>query len=180
VKEIPVKEYHSRLNRVTISCFVLLVASGLFAPYLFAADSTFEFGFSQLLPIHIAAMSLSGASILTGGIIARYRKNKSRNWLKQHKAFQWSGAGLGLLGIASAVTMVQVSTKMHFNVTHSIVAVSSFAFIILAIIAAYGFLKKKKHRKELRIVHRWLGRITIVAWLVTIALGLLTPLAGIF
>ena len=80
MKEIPVKEYHSRMNRVTISCLALLVASGLFAPYIFAADGDFEF--SQLLPIHIAAMSLSGASILTGGLIARYRKNKSKNWLK--------------------------------------------------------------------------------------------------
>jgi uncharacterized membrane protein YozB (DUF420 family) len=180
MKEIPVKEYHSRINRVTISCLALLVASGLFAPYIFAADGDFEFGFSQLLPIHIAAMSLSGASILTGGLIARYRKNKSKNWLKQHKAFQWSGAVLGLLGIATAVTMVEVSTEMHLNVTHSIVAVISFSFIVLAIIAAYVFLKKKKHKKEFRITHRWLGRITIVAWLITIAFGLFTPLAGIF
>lgn len=166
------------MSRVNVLCFALLVASGLFAPYIFAADSGFEFGFSQLLPIHIAAMSLSGTSILIGGIIARYRKNKSINWLKQHKAFQWSGAVLGLLGITASVTMVEVSTEMHLNVTHSIVAATSFTFIILAIIAAYVFLKKKK--KKFRSIHRWLGRITIVAWLITIALGLFTPLAGIF
>ncbi len=173
-------EYHSRISRVTISVFAVLVASGVFAPSIFAADNGFEFGFSQLLPIHIAAMSLSGASLLTGGAIARYRKNKTKNWLKQHKAFQWSGAVLGLLGIAAAVTMVEVSTEMHLNVRHSIVAVTSFAFIVLAIIAAYVFLRKKKHKKEFRIIHRWLGRIAILAWLYTIVLGLFTPLAGIF
>lgn len=173
-------EYHGRNRRVTISFLLLFAASLLFAPALFAADDGFEFGFSQLLPIHIAAMSLSGAALLTGGIIAKYRKKKSKNWLKQHKAFQWGGTVLGLLGVGSAVAMVEVSTGLHLNVTHSIFAVTSFGLTILAITAAYGFLKKKKHKKQLRIVHRWLGRITIVAWLVTIALGLFTPLAGIF
>ena len=174
------QEYHSRVNRVTIACLAVLGASSLFAPALFAEGDGIEFGFRQLLPIHIVMMSLSGTSILTGGIIARYRKGKSKNWLKQHKTFQWSGAVLGLLGLAAAVTMVEVSTGMHFKVTHSIVAAASFGLIILAIIAAYGFLKKKKHKKELRVVHRWLGRATILAWLATIALGLFTPLAGIF
>ena len=173
-------EYHSRSRRVTISLTLLFVSSLLFAPALFAENGGFEFGFRQLLTTHIIAMSLSGAALLIGGIIAKYRKKKSKNWLKQHKAFQWSGAVLGLIGIGFAVWMVEISTGLHLNVTHSIVAVTSFGLIILAIVAAYGLLKKKNHKKQLRIVHRWLGRITIVAWLVTIALGLFTPLAGIF
>ncbi len=174
------KEYHSRISRVTVSSLTLLIASCLFTPSLFAANNGFELGLSELLPIHIALMSLTGVSLLVGGVIAKYRKNKSKNWLKQHKIFQWSGALFGLLGIVTAVIMVEVTTGMHLNVTHSIVAAVSFGIIILAITAAYGFLKKKKHKKELRIVHRWLGRIAITAWLVTIGLGLYTPMAGIF
>jgi hypothetical protein len=158
----------------------LLTAMVIFAPPLFAAGEGFPLEFNQLLPIHIAAMSLSGASILTGGIIAKYRKGKSKNWLKQHKFFQWSGAVLGLLGIVSAVIMVEKSTGNHIAVAHSIVAVATFGAIILTIIVAYGFLRMQKHKKEMRIIHRWLGRITITAWIATIILGLFTPLAGIF
>ena len=139
---------------------------------LFAQSDGFSLGWSELLPIHIAAMSTSGASMIFGMLIARYRKGKSKNWLKQHKAFQWSGAILGAIGITTAIIMVEVTFGTHLNVPHSIIAVVSFVFIVLAIIAAYGFLKRKKHKKELRIVHRWIGRTAIVAWLVTILFGL--------
>jgi len=76
--------------------------------------------------------------------------------------------------------MVEKSTGEHIAVAHSIIATATFGAIILTIIVAYGFLKMQKHKKEMRVMHRWLGRITITAWIVTIVLGLLTPLAGIF
>jgi hypothetical protein len=175
-----VKKYHVRKYRVTICVFVFLLATGVFAPPLFAANDGFPLEFNQLLPIHIAAMSVSGASILTGGIIARYRKGKSKNWLKQHKTFQWSGAVLGLLGIVTAIIMVEVSTQRHVAVAHSIAATATFGAIILTIIVAYGFLRLKKNKKQLLLLHRWFGRVTITAWLAVIILGLFTPLAGIF
>ena len=46
--------------------------------------------------------------------------------------------------------------------------------------ARFKELLHKKYKKELRIIHRWSGRITILAWIATIILGLFTPLAGIF
>ncbi|MBN1686860.1 MAG: hypothetical protein JW852_09415 [Spirochaetales bacterium] len=147
---------------------------------LFAQSNGSELGLQVLLPVHIALMSLSGAGLITGALIAKYRKSKSKNWLKQHKAFQWSSAVIALLGIATAVIMVEIVTGVHLRVAHSIFAAASFALIVLAIIAAYGLLKRKTHKKELRIVHRWVGRFGILAWIVTIVLGLFTPLAGIF
>ena len=162
-----------------VVCVIFVI--GLFlAPAQLFADNGLELGLNELLPVHIALMSLSGAGFITGGIIARYRKKKSKNWLKQHKAFQWSSAVLALLGVIAAVIMVENATGIHLRVTHSIVAASSFALSVVAIIAAYTFLRKKKHKKDLRIIHRWLGRTAIVAWLATIALGLFTPLANIF
>jgi uncharacterized membrane protein YfcA len=105
-------------------------------------------------------------------LIARYRKGKSKNWLRQHKAFQWSSAILGLVGIVTSFTMVEVTIGTHLNAPHSVIALVSFLVIILAIVAAYAFLKRKKHKKELRIIHRWIGRTGILAWLVTILFGL--------
>jgi len=160
--------------------FVCAVIGFLAAPVFVFADNGVEFGFSELLPIHIALMSASGVGMITGAGIAKYKKGKSKNWLNLHKTFQWSSAILAVLGIVSAVIMVEISTGIHLRVAHSIVAAVSFGGIVLAIAAAYGLLRKKNHKKELRIAHRWIGRITIVAWLATIVLGLFTPLAGIF
>ncbi|MBT3273681.1 MAG: hypothetical protein HN368_11030 [Spirochaetales bacterium] len=137
-----------------------------------AQSDGFPLGWQELLPIHITAMSLSGAGILVGMLIARYRKGKSKNWMKQHKIIQLCSAGLALLGIATAVTMVEVTYGTHLNVTHSIVALVSFVSIVLAIVVAYGFLKRKNHKKELRTLHRWIGRLAILGWLTTIAFGL--------
>lgn len=168
------------MKNKAIMTLAFVVCSVILAQPLFAQGGGVELGLRELLPVHIALMSLSGAGMITGALIAKYRKGKSKNWLKQHEAFQWSSAIFALLGIVTAVIMVEVTTGMHLRVAHSIVAAVSFVFVILAIIAAYGLLKRKTHKKELRIVHHWLGRITILAWMVTIVLGLYTPMAGIF
>lgn len=161
--------------------FLLLVCVGFFsAPVLLFAENGVEIGLRELLPVHIALMSLAGAGMITGAIIARYFKRRTKQWVKLHKAFQWGSAVSAVLGIVAAVIMVEVTTGVHLRVAHSIVAAASFGAIILAITAGYGFLRKKTHKKELRIMHRWLGRVAITAWLVTIVLGLFTPLAGIF
>ena len=168
------------MKNKAIMTLAVVICSVVLARPLFAQGGGVELGLRELLPVHITLMSLSGAGMITGALIAKYRKSKSKNWLKQHKAFQSGSAVLALLGIVTAVIMVEVTTGMHLRVAHSIVAVVSFAFVVLAIIAGYGVLKGKKHKKELRIVHPWLGRITILAWIATILLGLFTPMAGIF
>jgi preprotein translocase subunit YajC len=160
--------------------FVFLCVVFFITPVLLFADNGVEIGLRELLPVHIVLMSLAGAGMITGAIIARYFKRKAKKWVKLHKGFQWGSAVSAVLGIVAAVIMVEVTTGVHLRVAHSIVAVVSFGAIMLAITAGYGFLRRKTHKKELRIMHRWLGRVAILAWLVTIALGLFTPLAGIF
>ena len=166
-------EYYNTQPRKSLPRLVIVLALFLLATApLFAQAGGFALGWQELLPVHIAAMSLSGASMITGMLIARYRKGKSKNWLRQHKAFQWSSAILGLVGIVTSFTMVEVTFGTHLNAPHSVIALASFLVIILAITAAYAFLKRKKHKKELRVIHRWIGRAGILAWLVTILFGL--------
>ena len=141
------------------------------------ADSGIEIGYSQVLPVHIALMSLAFVSMTSGATIARYLK-KNKKWLKLHKTFQWTSAVAGILGVAAGIVLVEVSSGIHLRVAHTIIALASVVLIILAIVVAYGFLKRKKHKKELRILHRWIGRLTITGFLVTIVFGLFQ--AGIF
>ena len=149
--------------------FLFLAAVG--SP-LFAQSDGFTLGRDQLLPVHISAMSLAGACMIVGAYIARYRKKKSKNWLKQHKAFQWTSAVFAALGITTGIVMVQVTMGIHLRVPHSIIALVSFILIVSAIAAAYSFLKGKKYKRQKRMIHRWIGRVTIIAWLTTILFGL--------
>ncbi len=166
-------EYHNaKPSRYLLRAIVTLALLGLTGAPLFAQSEESSIGWDQLLPVHIAAMSLAAASMITGMLIARFRKRKSKNWLRQHKLFQWSSAILGFIGIVTSFTMVEVTFGTHLNAPHSIIALVSLAMIVLAIIVAYAFLKRKKHKKELRMMHRWIGRAAILAWLVTIFFGL--------
>lgn len=145
---------------------------------LFGQGDGFSLGWDQLLPIHIVAMSLAGTGMIIGMYIARYRKKKTRTWMKQHKTVQWISSTIAAFGIATGVVMVQVTTGIHLRVPHTIIALISFILVVSAIAVAYGFLKGKKNKKQKRILHRWIGRMTIISWLVTILLGLFA--AGVF
>lgn len=133
----------------------------------------FELGRETLLPIHIPLMSIAFASMSTGAFIARYRKQKTKNWLKLHKTFQWTSAIAGVLGIITGFVMVQNYTQKHFRVAHSFIALASLLLIVCAVVLAYGFLKRKNHKKELRIMHRWIGRFTILSFLTTVVFGII-------
>ena len=133
--------------------------------------------YSLLLPVHISAMALSGVGMITGFLILKYRGGNPGNRLRMHKMLQWCSAVIGAAGVVSAVIMVEDTFGTHLNVPHSIFAVASFALVVLALVVGYGVLRKKRNKKQMRTVHIWMSRIAILAWLVTIVLGLLA--AGI-
>ncbi len=166
------------MKKVTFFAIGLIVFFAAAVP-LFAQDGR-EIGLRELLPVHIALMSLAGAGMLGASLLARYGKGNVKHWFQWHKRIQWGSAVSATLGVIVAVIMVEITTGIHLRVAHSIVAVVSFGLMVLAIIAAYGFLRRRHHKKELRIMHRRLGRIAVLTWLVVIVLGLFTPLAGIF
>lgn len=153
------------------------VSFGLSQP-LFAAVSKPDPALRKLLPVHVVLMSVSASLLVAGAVVARIGKGNITHWFQRHKALEWSGGVLGLAGIIVAVIMVQAAGRVHFRVPHSIFATVSFMFLVVSIITAYGFLKGKHYKKRLRVVHRWLGRLTVLAWVLTILLGLLTLLTG--
>lgn len=137
-----------------------------------------DLGRATLLPVHIVLMSVATASMLLGWYMAKFRRRKTKKWLAYHKAAQWTASITAVLGIATGAVMVEYSTGIHFRVSHSIVAAVSLALIVLSVGVAYTFLKWKKHKKVTRVIHRWAGRFTITAFIVTIILGM--SAAGVF
>lgn len=158
------------MHRKRVAVLVILLAIFGTSPLFAAGIGTW--GRTELLPVHIVTMSLSTAGMIVGWYIARFLRTRNKQWLKLHRGFQWSSAILAVLGIVTGVVMVENTTGIHLRVTHAIIALVSLVLIVGAISAAYLFLKGKKAKKQLRLVHRWTGRFAILAFLVTIFFGL--------
>jgi hypothetical protein len=61
----------------------------------------------------------------------------------------------------------------HIRFPHSIVGLITVISIILTPVVGYAIVKGKRERKRLyRILHRWIGRITLTGMLAAVILGL--------
>ena len=129
-----------------------------------------------LFYLHAGAMGAGFLFMATGAGIARFDRQQ-RWWLKAHKTFGMTGSFVMLLGLVAAFLMVDQNDSGHIRVPH---AWGGLAMIFLAFITpVLGQLqfKIREKAKQLREKHRWSGRITLIAGLITILSGLLA--AGI-
>ncbi len=106
-----------------------------------------------------------------GAVIARYLKGK-RWWLKAHRILGILGAFQVWAGVFAAVVMVSRYGGGHFDVPHAWLGIF-IAFLALAAPAA-GQLQLTLRNKapRLRIVHHWIGRLTLAFLLINMAIGL--------
>ena len=133
--------------------------------------------YSILWPIHAVLMGLSFLAMLTGMFISRYGKGK-KWWLKTHRGLG-TGGGIGaVIALVIATIMVSVSHGYHLSSPHSIIGLITIVLIILTPLIGSRMLKPKASgKKVLRVVHRWIGRVTLVMMAATILFGL--RIAGI-
>jgi hypothetical protein len=128
---------------------------------------------SRLLLIHIFTMSLSFLLMAFGIAVPRYMK-KHRWWLKTHRSIEISGASLGVVGVGTGITMVQLLSGLHFRVVHSYFGFATIVLILLAPVLGQMIFKGKRERKPaFRKWHRRIGRIALLLMLATIVLGLM-------
>jgi hypothetical protein len=128
-------------------------------------------------PIH-AVLMVTGLSLITGGmLVARYGKRRFKNWLLIHQITGLSGLIFGAMGLISAFVMVQLSSGIHFRVPHAFFGLFTLLIFTSTPILGFTMLRvNKTYRKQLRRVHRWLGRITITLMILTIFSGLIQAL----
>jgi hypothetical protein len=128
----------------------------------------------SLLPFHIACMVGSALSMAAGITVARFYRSK-KWWLKTHRLLNLIGAGLALCGLSIAFIMVQASGGPHLRVSHGIFG--ALTLILVLVMPALGFSifrsKDKKRIAALKRVHRWTGRLTILAMAGTAVAGLI-------
>lgn len=128
------------------------------------------------LPLHIFLMSLSFAGMTIGALIARYYK-KSKLWLKIHRPLGAISSLTGAVGVITAGIMVQISSGTHLRVPHAIAGLIVILLCLAMPVLGFAIFKSKVNKKEIKTIHRVLGRVTITSMALVILSGLLT--AGI-
>ncbi|HON89130.1 MAG TPA: hypothetical protein PK074_05290 [Spirochaetales bacterium] len=125
------------------------------------------------LPFHIVFMSMAFVLALTGGLIARFGKQK-RWWLTAHKTLNLTAVIIALAGITAAILMVSNYEGSQFASVHGSIGLMAGIWLILQ--GSVGFLmfspKLARFAKLMRPVHRWSGRLLSLLMLINIVLGL--------
>ena len=129
-------------------------------------------------PLHLGLM-LFGLILILGGFIIARKKKTVKKWIVKHKFIGIFGVFSLLGGLAMAIRMVGDSFENHINSIHSIFGVISITLLITTPLIGQSIFwsiktkRLKKKVKTIRMIHRWIGRTTIILVLITITLGLL-------
>lgn len=118
------------------------------------------------LLVHIALLSLMAVLLAVAGLIS-YRKKKA--WFRRHRLITLAGTVSGILGILVMFVYKLVEQESHWGTLHSKVGTAVAALILAA--ATMGLLLSRLP-KVVRIIHRYWGRLTLVAVWVVLVLGL--------
>lgn len=125
----------------------------------------------MLIVLHLSLMIAAGLCLFAGiGMAVFGRKNKF--WFKWHKIFNTSGFGLLAAGAVMAFANVTISGGDHLAGPHH--WIGSTAFLLTCLTVALGFYSLKAANKPaVRRVHRWSGRLSGIAVMAALILGLL-------
>jgi protein-S-isoprenylcysteine O-methyltransferase Ste14 len=136
--------------------------------------------YSILWPIHAILMGVSFLLILSGMMISRYGKKK-KWWLKTHRSFGSIGSIGAVAALILAVVMISVTHGYHLSNTHGIFGLITVVLLLVTPFMGYWMTSPKggsaEVKKKLRVIHRWIGRVTILFMAVTTIFGL--QLSGI-
>lgn len=129
-------------------------------------------------PLHLGLM-LFGLILILGGFVIARKKKTVKKWIVKHKFIGIFGVFCLLGGFVIAFRMVGESFENHFNSIHAIFGVISIALLVITPLIGQTIFwtvktkRLKKKVKTLRMIHRWIGRTTIILVSITITLGLL-------
>jgi len=121
--------------------------------------------------LHITVMAISALGILTGISVAMFFRKK-KYWLKIHKSVNLLSLGGFSLGIIMAFIYVADSSKNHLDGIHQMTGLIAFMIALCAFMMGH-YQFKAKNKLSARTAHRWLGRISLLAFLIVIVFGLM-------
>lgn len=116
----------------------------------------------------------AGFLLLAAGfaIVKLYRRK--RWWLKSHRLAGYAGGCCFLAGLAAAVAMVAQSGEAHLKLPHAWLGISTIALVVATPVIGQLQFRIKSRIQQLRIMHRWSGRVTLALALLSLLSGLRT------
>jgi hypothetical protein len=121
--------------------------------------------------LHVLLMAISTLGIITGVSAAIFFRKKI-SWLKIHKYLN-SFSLLGMsVGIIMAFIYVSRTNGEHIDGLHQLIGLTAFNFAVATLLLGlYQF--KAKNKLAVGTTHRWLGRFSLLLFLMAITLGLI-------
>jgi hypothetical protein len=120
----------------------------------------------SLFFLHVLFMATTLIIVVSAATIAHRKK---QGWFVLHRKLAFSGVVTALVGFSAEFTLKAVAHYPHFQSPHSLAGSSTLTLLIVTL--ATGVLIAKKPEK-IRPIHMTLGRITSVAVIVTVIMGI--------
>lgn len=124
-----------------------------------------------LLQIHAGLMILTVCLLLTGALIARLLKKKPW-WLRAHRSIAITGVVLFLIAVVSIAIQITITERAHLRIPHAWIGLAALVFVLLTPTLGFLQFKIRNMAAQLRVFHRWSGRITISLMIINVILGL--------
>lgn len=121
--------------------------------------------------LHIFLMATASLGVIVGVSFAMFFRSK-KNWLKFHRTINLYSFGGITTGMITAFIYVSGSSGKHIDGLHQIVGVTAFVLALITLSVGY-YQFKAKNKSAARIIHRWLGRFSLLMFLTAITLGLM-------
>jgi len=127
--------------------------------------------YARVWPVHAILMGTAVLSLLTAVWAVTLGRHR-RGFFHIHKTAAATAFVLLVVGLVVAAGMVQANGGPQFRVLHGIFGAVTIVLGFLT--GAVGLIttKARANRKRLRTIHMWLGRVSIVLFLLTVLSGL--------
>jgi uncharacterized membrane protein YozB (DUF420 family) len=134
---------------------------------------------SKLWPVHAVVMTV-GLGLMLLGVAMVYSKKRERfasTWFKHHKNSMAIGVSAAGAGLMMGVYMIAVSTGVHLRLPHTWLGLVALALAFVNLGLGIAFLKTKK-KKQIKRVHRQVGRAAVAFMVLTVVSGLVVVLGS--
>lgn len=125
----------------------------------------------MLIVAHLSLMIAATLCLIAGIGMAMFGRTQ-KTWLKWHKRFNTAGFSILACGAAMAFANVVITSGRHMVWVHQWIGLT--AFILAAITLSLGYYSfKAANKRAVRAAHRWIGRLSGLAILSALTLGLI-------
>ena len=124
----------------------------------------------MLIIFHLSLMSAATLFLITGISVAMFLRRK-KNWLNTHKTFNLAGFFMLLAGAVMAIAAVTTGGGDHFVALHQRMGLAAILLCSATVFLGY-YSFKAANKNAIRTVHRWSGRISLIAMVAALILGL--------